>query len=62
MDILSALISEKWLLAAIALSGYFLERKERLADKEAFRRQREAFTQRLATLSDVLLVINERIK
>lgn len=62
MEVILALLTEKWILSAVLLGAYLMERRERMADKLVAHNQREEFGKRIDALSDVLLVIKEHIK
>lgn len=62
MELLAALIDEKWLAAALAATAYLLERQERLSDKKRFLDRLEKGTEQLNSITDVLLILRERIK
>lgn len=61
MELLTALLAEKWLLSAFLFLWGTLERKERFVDKKTFGEERKAMASKLDRQSDVLLVLQERL-
>lgn len=61
MDFLTALITEKWLLAAALFLWAWLERQERHDDKKSLSEERKAITQAMTEMTEALIVIKERI-
>ena len=62
MEVLTALVSEKWLLAAAMFLWAWLERQERREDKLAVREERRVLTERLEAMALALGAIRDRIK
>jgi len=60
--VMSALLTEKWLLSAVLFSWAWLERQERQQDKIRLAEERKHLAEKISAVTDVLGVLKERIK
>lgn len=61
-DIIAALLSENWILSAVLLYVWMMERQERIKDKANVREERLKLTEELHSIVTVLVALKERIK
>jgi len=61
-SLFAAILSEKWILAAFTIVMWWVERKERMADKARFEQERKDIIASLDKLSDALVLVKERLR
>ena len=61
MEILTAILSEKWLLSATLFLMWWMERDERQKDKRSRSEERKEMAKVLHELADALALIKERL-
>ena len=62
MELLTALLTEKWILSAVLFAGYVLQHRERVEDKRRYSESLEAFADKMDVLAKALTSLEGRIK
>ena len=62
VDLLQALIDEKWLLAAAAVLWGYMQYRERIVDKQIAAKERKEMRDRLEKFAAVLYALKDRLK